>query len=85
MEHTRLSRKGQVIIPKSLRAKHDWPVGTVFEIEDLGDRIILKAIRRFPASKMEDVAGCLAYDGPAKTLEQQEDAIIREAKKSARS
>ena len=83
MEHTRLSSKGQVIIPASVRKKHDWKAGTEFEIEETGDGIILRPVRLFPATSLDDVAGCLVYDGPAKKLEEMEEAIALEAKKQA--
>ncbi len=83
MENTRLSSKGQVIIPASVRNKHDWKAGTEFEIEETGDGILLRPVRRFTATTLEDVSGCLAYDGPAKTLEEMDEAIVLEAKRHA--
>lgn len=83
MEHTRLSSKGQVIIPASVRKKHDWKAGTEFEIEETADGIILRPARLFPATTLDDVAGCLFFDGPAKTLDEMEEAIVLEAKKHA--
>jgi AbrB family looped-hinge helix DNA binding protein len=83
MENTRLSSKGQVIIPASVRQKHDWKVGTEFEIEEAGDGIILRPTRRFAATSLDDVVGCLAYDGPVKTLEEMDEAVVREAKRQA--
>lgn len=52
-------------------------------IEDVGDAILLRPARLFPLAKLEDVAGCLAYQGPAKTLEEMEAAILEEAKRHA--
>ena len=39
METTRLSSKGQVIIPKSVRSAHRWEAGLDFQIIDTGDGI----------------------------------------------
>lgn len=36
MARTRLSSKGQLIIPKPVRDRHGWKVGTEIEVEDRG-------------------------------------------------
>jgi len=81
LETTRLSSKGQISIPKSVREAHNWEPGTEFVIEEVGNAILLRPAKPFPLSKLEDVAGCLAYQGPAKTLEEMEAAILEEARR----
>jgi AbrB family looped-hinge helix DNA binding protein len=39
---TKLSSKGQVVIPKSLRTAHRWKPGTEFIVEEQGDNIVLR-------------------------------------------
>jgi AbrB family looped-hinge helix DNA binding protein len=75
METTKLSSKGQVIIPKPLRSAHHWETGQELVVIDMGDGILLKPKTPFPESNIKDVASCLKYDGKAKTLEDMEDAI----------
>jgi AbrB family looped-hinge helix DNA binding protein len=75
MESTRLSSKGQVIIPKSLRVAHNWEVGQELIAINLGDGILLKAKNPFPETTLEQVAGCLKYNGEPKSLEEIEDGI----------
>jgi AbrB family looped-hinge helix DNA binding protein len=77
METTRLSSKGQVILPKAVRDLHDWGPGTDFVVEDLGDAVVLRPIKKGRVTRLEDVAGCLAhaYDGPPKTIEDMNAAI----------
>lgn len=75
METTRLSSKGQVIISKRLRDAHHWLAGQELIAIDTGDGILLKPKKPFQETKLEDVAGCLQYEGEAKTLEQMDDAI----------
>jgi hypothetical protein len=41
----------------------------------MGNRILLKSKKPFPLTKLEDVAGCLKYQGEPATLEDMEDAI----------
>jgi bifunctional DNA-binding transcriptional regulator/antitoxin component of YhaV-PrlF toxin-antitoxin module len=75
MEITKLSPQGEVIIPESLRKAHQWNVGQEFIIIDMGHGILLQPKKPFPVTKLEDVAGCLKYDGEPATLEDMEDAI----------
>lgn len=80
MEKTTLSSKGQIILPKSVRDNHRWAPGTEFSVEDTSNGVLLKPIKRVPASVLEKVAGCLAFSGPAVSLEQMDEAITLEAK-----
>lgn len=81
METTRLSSKGQVILPKSVRDSHRWQPGTEFVVEDLPDGIILRALKPLAPSRLEDVAGSLRYTGKAKTLAEMEEAVRIEVKR----
>ena len=75
METTKLSSKGQVIIPKKLRDAHHWLAGQELIAIDTGDGILLKPKQPFKETKLADVAGCLLYKGKAKTLAEMDDAI----------
>ena len=80
METTRLSTKGQIILPKAIREAHHWDAGTEFAVEETTGGIVLRPLRASPASRFEDVAGCLRYAGRAKTLKQMAAAISDEVK-----
>jgi AbrB family looped-hinge helix DNA binding protein len=75
MDTTRMSSKGQVIIPKALREAHGWTEGTELIIEDLGDGVVLRPSRPFAATTVQEVLGCTGYKGPAVSLEDMEAAI----------
>jgi AbrB family looped-hinge helix DNA binding protein len=75
METTTLSSKGQVIIPKSLRNQYKWSPGQKLLVIDKGNGIFLKPKRPFIQSSLKDVAGCLKYEGQAKSLKDMERAI----------
>jgi AbrB family looped-hinge helix DNA binding protein len=77
MEITRLSSKGQVILPKSVREARHWPPGTEFEVENRPEGILLRPKKRFAATCMEEVIGCTGYQGPAQSLEAVEQAIAQ--------
>ncbi len=77
METTRLSSKGQVIIPKAVRQAHRWEVGQEFTVVDIGDGVLLRAQRPFAPTQLHDVVRCLVYEGPAKSLDELEQAVAQ--------
>ena len=78
METTRLSTKGQIILPKSIRVSRDWKPGTPFTIEEAGDGVLLRPATHFPATSLAEVAGCLRSNRKAKTLAEMRAAVGRE-------
>jgi AbrB family looped-hinge helix DNA binding protein len=81
METTRLSTKGQVILPKSVRTSRAWMPGTRFAVEETAEGVLLRPLSRFPKTRLEDVAGCLKYTGRPKTISQMEQGIARHIRK----
>jgi len=75
METTRLSSKGQIVLPKSVRDARGWVAGTEFRIESCEDGLVLRPVKPFPATRLEDVAGSVRYEGPRRSLEDMEKAI----------
>jgi AbrB family looped-hinge helix DNA binding protein len=78
VETTRLSTKGQIILPKSIRVSRAWTPGTEFSVEETSDGVLLRPASRFSKTNIEDVAGCLRWKGKPKTLAQMRAAISRE-------
>lgn len=82
METTRLSSRGQVSIPKALRGRLHLQPGQEFTIESTTDGALLLRPAK-PGSNevtLDEVAGCLRYAGPAKTLEEMDAAIAQGAR-----
>jgi len=77
METTRLSSKGQIVLPKSLREARRWRRGTQFAVEEVSEGVLLRPLRPFPPTRVEEVAGCLKFTGRAKTLREMEKAIAQ--------
>lgn len=77
---TTVSTKGQVILPHAIRRKRHWGPGTKLIVEDTPEGVLLKAAPLFPATRIEDVFGCLKYEGPAKTIEEMDAAIEAEVR-----
>jgi AbrB family looped-hinge helix DNA binding protein len=75
METTRLSSKGQVIIPKALRDMYHWEPGDKFLVTDTGHGLLLTPIRPFPTTSLDEVVGMLNYSGPPITVEEMDVAI----------
>jgi AbrB family looped-hinge helix DNA binding protein len=80
MDTTRLSSKGQLVLPKSIRDADDWGEGTEFTVERVADGVLLRPLRPVPPTRLEDVVGSAGYHGPAKSIQQMEKAIERGVK-----
>lgn len=78
MEITRLSTKGQIVLPKGIRASRAWGPGTKFTVEETEEGILLRPSGNFPEADLKDVAGCLRSKRKTKTLTQMRSAIGRE-------
>jgi len=72
---TRLSSKGQVIIPRATRAAHHWETGQELIVIDTEEGVLLKPVPSAPPATLEELAGCLSYSGSPKTLDDMEQAI----------
>jgi len=76
-EITRLSTKGQLILPKTIRDARGWSAGTELVVEETPGGVTLRPVRQSRPSRLEDVVGCLRYTGRTKTLRQMENAIAK--------
>ena len=81
METTRLSSKGQIVIPQPIRDAHHWEVGAQFEVREVENGVLLIPINPHEKKSARDLMGCVGYKGPKKSLKQMEEAIIKEARK----
>lgn len=82
MQNTTLSSKGQVIIPKKVRTAHQWSTGTEFIVEDLGNAILLRPRSPFPPTDLEAGLGCTGYDGAHHTVEEMQQGIDEELRRT---
>ncbi|MFL6260684.1 MAG: AbrB/MazE/SpoVT family DNA-binding domain-containing protein [Thermoanaerobaculia bacterium] len=79
-QSTRLSTKGQLIIPQEIRKRHGWTAGTELLVEDHGDSVILRRAEDLPTTTLDDLVGCVGYKGPALSLEEMDAGIARGAR-----
>lgn len=59
MEITRLSSKGQIVVPKAIRESRGWGPGTEFVVEEAGKGVLLRPVPRLPRTTVDEVFGCL--------------------------
>jgi AbrB family looped-hinge helix DNA binding protein len=78
MEITRLSTKGQIVLPLAVRASRAWKPGTEFIVEETSEGVLLRPMGAFPPASLDRVAGCLRYKRKPKALKQMGDSIGRE-------
>ena len=64
MATTRLSTKGQLILPKEIRERHRWKAGTEFEIIEASEGLLLRPVIALPATTLDEVIGSANYEGP---------------------
>ncbi|MBI1981835.1 MAG: AbrB/MazE/SpoVT family DNA-binding domain-containing protein [Methylocystis sp.] len=77
----RLSTKGQVVLPKSIRQRRNWESGASLTIEETAEGVLLKEASLFAPTKLEDVFGMLSYAGPPKSVEEMDASLLAEAKR----
>lgn len=76
MDTTRLSSKGQIIIPKEVRRRRQWKPGQEFDILETEDGVLLRPHRTFQRTRIEDVGATLQYDGPPVPVKQLSIGVL---------
>jgi AbrB family looped-hinge helix DNA binding protein len=75
METTKLSSKGQVIIPKAFRSRHRWAAGLELVVLETKDGVLLKPKPAFEPTLLSDVIGALKGKVTPKTDFEIEEAL----------
>ena len=75
MQFTRMSSKGQVVIPHRIRAAREWAPGLEFEVEDLAEGVLLRPRPPMAQTSIADVVGCTGYVGPRRSLAEMRNAV----------
>ncbi len=78
METTKLSSKGQVILPASVRRANQWRAGVEFAVENTVDGVLLRPLKPAARTTLDEVIGCAAYTGKAHSVEEMDAAITAE-------
>jgi AbrB family looped-hinge helix DNA binding protein len=81
-ETTRMSSKGQIVLPSGIRRARHWLAGTEFCVEETPEGVLLKPVAAASEhSRIEDVAGCLKPRRSRVSLKEMEAAIADEVQK----
>ena len=79
MQTTRLSSKGQVVLPQAVRERCGLNAGDELVVMETERGILLSPARKRPLTGVNEVFGSLRYAVKAKSLEDMEDAIRKGA------
>jgi len=77
---TKLSTKGQVVLPKPIRAAHRWRPGTEFIVEEHGEGILLKPKSQAVTRNWHELIGFVSYKGPRKSIREMDRAVAAAAR-----
>lgn len=81
---TRLSTKGQIVLPRAVRQTHGWEPGTELTLEDSAGGVLIRAQKPSPAKSLDEVLAALPkYKGKRKSIREMEVAISKEVKARA--
>jgi len=80
---TKLSTKGQVIIPKEVREHQGWTPGAELLVEEHGKTVVLRPRQPTGSTTLRDLLGIAGYQGPRRSLDEMEAGIARGARDSS--
>jgi AbrB family looped-hinge helix DNA binding protein len=72
---TKLSTKGQIVLPKTLRTERRWKPGTEFTVQEREDGVLLRPTRRRQPGDWKRLIGCAGYSGSRKSIRQMDAAV----------
>ena len=82
MKHTtRLSTKGQVVLPKSIRAARRWKPGTEFIVQENDKGVLLTPKASQGSVTWKSLVGCAGYTGRRKSIKEMDEAVTAEARR----
>ena len=77
METATLSSKGQLVIPRQVRALAHLMAGDEFTVNYVKGEIRLRPLNRASATAIDDVAGCLAEFNHTPMTDQEAEKIAK--------
>ncbi len=83
MDRARISSKGQIVIPKQIRDRHQWRPGTELTVIDSAGGVRIEALQRGKTLVASDVFGCLQHKGKPLPIDRLA-APVKLAKKDFR-
>jgi AbrB family looped-hinge helix DNA binding protein len=83
MDTTKLSSKGQVVLPSAVRKAKAWRPGQELAVESTAEGVLLKPLKPFAPTRLEEVAGCVGYRGRRLSLAEMDAAVAAHASQFA--
>ena len=80
-QRVRLSTKGQIVLPKSIRQRKNWEAGASLTIEETPEGVLLKDAPLFERTRVEDVFGMLNCPGRRLSIEEMDASVLAEARR----
>ncbi len=78
---TRISTKGQLVLPKALRDKRGWAAGAELIVEERPEGVLLRAAPKKEATRVEDVFGRLGPVDRVVSIDEMNEAVLEEARR----
>jgi AbrB family looped-hinge helix DNA binding protein len=75
VERTKLSSKGQVIIPKDVREARGWREGEELLVENRPEGVLLRRRNPFKPTTLDEVIGSSGYRGSPISVEEMNTAV----------
>ncbi|MBU2601055.1 MAG: hypothetical protein KKA32_02650 [Actinobacteria bacterium] len=57
-----------MVLLKHIRSAREREAGVEFSVEETPDGVLLRPLKPFEPTRLEQVLGCAGYTGPAKTI-----------------
>ncbi len=80
MVRVRISDEGGIALPQELVERLGWVEGTELEVESRDGLVMIYPVRPFPPTTIEEVRGCLPYDGPPVSIEEMDAGVMHAAR-----
>ncbi len=83
---TKMSAKGQIVIPKDVRDRLHWAQGDALELIETSDGVLIKRPKTGKTLTVEEalarIRARVKYDGPPVTIEEMNESIAEMFQKS---
>jgi AbrB family looped-hinge helix DNA binding protein len=78
---TRISTKGQVVLPKAIRDKRGFGPGAELIVEERPEGVLLRPAPKAGATRYEDVRGSLGPVDRVVSIEEMHEGVLEEARR----
>ena len=78
---TKVSTKGQVVLPKAIREKRGWGPGAELIVEERPEGVLLRPAPKAATTRIEDVFGRLGPVDRIVSIKEMNEAVLEEARR----